>query len=102
MGLCIRVARFVIPVEPLGTVLEDHCVVSNDKGTIVAVLPSAEATAKYAAANEVRRGPLVQAPTRTTLLDIDVEPCLRTALRPLRPPPPPPLVPARIYDHAPR
>jgi hypothetical protein len=45
--------RFVIPVEPLNVVLEDHCVVSDAKGTILAVIPSAEAAATYQAAKEV-------------------------------------------------
>lgn len=41
-------ARFVIPVEPDGVVLEDHCVVLRD-GRITAVLPCAEARSRYSA-----------------------------------------------------
>jgi len=39
-------ARWIVPVEPAGTVLEDHCVAVRD-GTIEAVLPRAEAEARF-------------------------------------------------------
>ncbi len=39
-------ARWVIPVEPAGAELEDHAVVVRD-GLIEALLPAAEATARY-------------------------------------------------------
>ena len=41
-------ARWVVPVEPHGVVLEDHAV-AVDKGLIVDVLPIAEARRRYAA-----------------------------------------------------
>ena len=40
-------ARWVVPVEPAGAVLEDHCVAVRD-GLIEAVLPRAEAEARFA------------------------------------------------------
>ena len=40
--------RWVVPVEPAGAVLEDHCVALRD-GVIEAVLPRAEAEARFAA-----------------------------------------------------
>ena len=39
-------ARWVIPVEPYGSVLEHHCV-AVDEGRIVAVLPSSEARRSF-------------------------------------------------------
>ena len=45
-------ARWVIPVHPAGIVLEDHSVAVK-AGRIVAVLPSADARAKYVAAERV-------------------------------------------------
>ncbi len=45
-------ARWVVPVEPHGVVLEHHAVAVRG-GLIVAVLPSAEADARYAAAERV-------------------------------------------------
>lgn len=45
-------ARWVIPVHPAGLVLEDHSVAVN-AGRIVAVLPGADARAKYVAAEHV-------------------------------------------------
>jgi 5-methylthioadenosine/S-adenosylhomocysteine deaminase len=39
-------ARWVVPVEPHGTVLEDHAVVIQD-GRIVALLPTSDATARF-------------------------------------------------------
>jgi len=47
-------ARFVLPIEPHGTVLARHAVAIQD-GRIVAVLPSAEASARYQAAEVVHR-----------------------------------------------
>ena len=41
-------ARWVIPVEPLNTVLEHHAIAVHE-GRILDVLPSAEANVKYAA-----------------------------------------------------
>ncbi len=47
-------ARWVVPVEPDGRVLEDHAVAIHG-GQIVAVLPAAEARARYAAREHVDR-----------------------------------------------
>jgi len=46
-------ARWVIPVEPAGSVLADHSV-AVDAGRIVAVLPSAQAGQRYEAREHVR------------------------------------------------
>ncbi|HWU71238.1 MAG TPA: TRZ/ATZ family hydrolase, partial [Pseudoxanthomonas sp.] len=47
-------AGFVVPVQPHGVVLEDHAVaVSN--GEILAVLPTAQARARYAPKQVVSR-----------------------------------------------
>lgn len=46
-------ARWVIPVEPAGSVLSDHSVAIKN-GTIVAVLPSADAARRFRAAEHVR------------------------------------------------
>ena len=45
-------AGFVIPVEPHGVVLEHHAVAVRD-GVIIAVLPIAEARARFSAAETV-------------------------------------------------
>jgi 5-methylthioadenosine/S-adenosylhomocysteine deaminase len=47
-------AGWVVPVEPHGVVLEDHAVAVRD-GAIVALLPVAEARARFAAAEVVSR-----------------------------------------------
>ena len=47
-------AGFVVPVEPHGVVLEDHAVAIRG-GAIVAVLPRAEARARFDAAQVVSR-----------------------------------------------
>nr|WP_242107242.1 TRZ/ATZ family hydrolase [Luteimonas aquatica] len=47
-------AGFVVPVEPHAVVLEDHAVAVRD-GTILAVLPVAEARARFEAAEVVQR-----------------------------------------------
>ena len=47
-------AGFVVPVEPQGVVLEDHAVAVQGS-TIVAVLPIAQARARFAAAQTVSR-----------------------------------------------
>ena len=47
-------AGHVVPVEPHGVVLEDHAVAVRE-GTIVAVLPAAEARARFAPAETVSR-----------------------------------------------
>jgi 5-methylthioadenosine/S-adenosylhomocysteine deaminase len=47
-------ARWVVPVEPDGRVLEDHAVAIRD-GRIVALLPSAEALARYSAREVLHR-----------------------------------------------
>ena len=47
-------AEWVIPVQPSGVVLEHHAV-AVDQGRIVAVLPMAEARARYAARETVSR-----------------------------------------------
>ena len=46
-------ARWVIPVEPAGAVLEDHCV-AIAAGRIAAVLPSSEAERRFEAREHVR------------------------------------------------
>jgi len=46
-------ARWVVPVEPAGAVLADHSVAIRD-GNIVALLPTGEARARYAAAEHVK------------------------------------------------
>jgi 5-methylthioadenosine/S-adenosylhomocysteine deaminase len=46
-------ARWVVPVEPAGVVLENHSVIVQ-AGRIVALLPAAEATERYAPAEQVR------------------------------------------------
>mgnify|MGYP001038891466 CR=1 FL=1 len=48
-------ARWVVPVEPAGCVLEDHAVAIRG-GRIVAVLPAGEARARYKAAEIIREG----------------------------------------------
>jgi 5-methylthioadenosine/S-adenosylhomocysteine deaminase len=50
----IIAARWVIPVEPAGRVLEEHALVVRD-GRIVDLLPAAEATQRYAARDLIRR-----------------------------------------------
>ena len=45
-------ARWVIPVEPAGTVLEDHSVAIHD-GLIAAVLPTREAQARFQSRSHV-------------------------------------------------
>jgi 5-methylthioadenosine/S-adenosylhomocysteine deaminase len=47
-------ARWVLPIEPAGLVLERHAVALRD-GRIVALLPSAEADARFAAEQTLRR-----------------------------------------------
>ena len=47
-------ARWVVPVEPAGSVLEDHAVAIRG-GRIVAVLPAAEARARFDAAEILER-----------------------------------------------
>lgn len=48
-------ARWCVPVEPLGEVLEDHAVAITD-GRIVALLPAAEARRKYQPSATLERG----------------------------------------------
>ena len=48
-------ARWVVPVEPSGKVLEDHCVALRD-GFIEAVLPRAEAQARFASYARIELG----------------------------------------------
>lgn len=50
----IIAARWVIPVEPEGRVLEEHALVVRD-GRIVDLLPAAEAIQRYAARDLIRR-----------------------------------------------
>ncbi|HEX7112475.1 MAG TPA: amidohydrolase family protein, partial [Mizugakiibacter sp.] len=54
-------ARWVVPVEPHGVVLEDHAVAVVG-GAIVAVLPAAEARAAYAPRERVALGEHVLIP----------------------------------------
>jgi 5-methylthioadenosine/S-adenosylhomocysteine deaminase len=46
-------ARWVVPVEPAGEVLPDHCVAVR-AGRIIAVLPSGEAEGRYSAPSKLR------------------------------------------------
>ena len=54
-------ARWVVPVEPAGAVLEDHVVVVQD-GRIAAVLPAAEAAQRHAGREVVELGQHVLIP----------------------------------------
>ena len=54
-------ARWVLPVVPHAAVLEEHAVVVHE-GAIVAVLPQAEARARYAPAQQVELGEHVLLP----------------------------------------
>jgi 5-methylthioadenosine/S-adenosylhomocysteine deaminase len=47
--------RWVVPIEPAGTVLEDHCVALRD-GVIEAVLPRADADIRYSSYEKVDLG----------------------------------------------
>ena len=60
VDLCIE-ARWVVPVEPHGVVLEDHTVVV-DKDRIVALLPTAEARSAYAPRERTELGDHVLIP----------------------------------------
>jgi len=60
VDLCIE-ARWVVPVEPHGVVLEDHTVVV-DKDCIVALLPTAEARKAYAPRERTELGEHVLIP----------------------------------------
>ena len=59
-------AGFVVPVEPHGVVLEDHAVAVSG-GTIVAILPRAEAQARFDARETVSRPDAVLIPGLSTL-----------------------------------
>lgn len=48
-------ARWIIPVEPAGTVLHDHAI-AIDQGLIRAILPSAEAQARFAPGERIVLG----------------------------------------------
>ena len=54
-------ARWIIPVEPRGVVLEDHCVVVAN-GRIAAILPGAEAREQYPDVRETSLGQHVLIP----------------------------------------
>ena len=60
VDLCIE-ARWVVPVEPHGVVLEDHTVVV-DKDRIVALLPTTEARSAYAPRERTELGDHVLIP----------------------------------------
>jgi len=47
-------ARWVIPIEPAGLVLENHAVAVH-RGQVVAVLPAAQARTRFAAAESIER-----------------------------------------------
>ena len=47
-------ARWVIPVNPAGSVLENHCVAVDETGRIVEVLPGTQSASRYQARHEVR------------------------------------------------
>ena len=51
----LLIARWVVPVEPAGAVLEEHCVAVRD-GLIEAVLPRAEAEARFASYARIELG----------------------------------------------
>lgn len=52
---CVIHARWVLPVAPTPDVVLDHHAVVIDKDTLVAVLPSADATARYEAVTVAHR-----------------------------------------------
>ncbi len=54
-------ARWVVPVQPQGQVLEDHAVVVHE-GAVVALLPQIEATARFVPAEQVDLGAHVLLP----------------------------------------
>ena len=45
-------ARWIVPVEPAGTLLHDHAIVI-DRGTILAILPHAEAQSRFAPSEHI-------------------------------------------------
>jgi 5-methylthioadenosine/S-adenosylhomocysteine deaminase len=47
-------ARWVVPIEPAGRVLDDHAIAVR-RGQIVAVLPAAQARARFAATESIER-----------------------------------------------
>jgi 5-methylthioadenosine/S-adenosylhomocysteine deaminase len=47
-------ARWIIPIEPAGLVLENHAVAVH-RGQVLAVLPAAQAQARFAAAESIER-----------------------------------------------
>jgi 5-methylthioadenosine/S-adenosylhomocysteine deaminase len=47
-------ARWVVPIEPAGRVLDDHAVAVH-RGQIVAILPAAQARARFAAIESIER-----------------------------------------------
>ncbi len=55
MNTTLIAARWIVPVEPRGVVLEHHAVVV-EHGRIVALLPAADATARYPQATRVELG----------------------------------------------
>jgi 5-methylthioadenosine/S-adenosylhomocysteine deaminase len=54
-------ARWVVPVEPAGVVLDDHSVAVRE-GKIVAVLPTSEASARFSPAERINLGSHVLIP----------------------------------------
>ena len=48
-------ARWIVPVEPADTVLENHCLAIHD-GRILALLPTDEASRRFAAQQHFRLG----------------------------------------------
>ena len=80
-------AGWVVPVEPHGAVLADHAVAVAD-GRILALLPAAEARARFAAGqrlgDQIRRHPGMTIPLEVTYSeftpDIAENRILRTAL----------------------
>ena len=45
-------ARWIVPVEPAGTLLHDHAI-AIDRGTILAILPHAEAQSRFAPSEHI-------------------------------------------------
>ena len=48
------IARWLVPIEPVAGVLHDHAVAVH-RGSIVAVMPAAQARARFAAAETIDR-----------------------------------------------
>lgn len=89
------VSRWIIPIEPAGTVLENHAIAIRE-GRILAVLPQAEAEARYAPTERLDRTTHVTLPgfvnahthagmtlLRGTAENLQFEPWLKNRIWPL-------------------